>query len=80
MHIFEDKEGTYLSMQGYVEMMANKLGLEDLKGRKSAAPMLHEITDFTPCTPEEAKRFMSAAGMLGWISATARPDIRVYHS
>ena len=42
--------------------------------------MSDDITDLTPCTPAEAKLFMSATGMIGWLSATGRPDLRVYHS
>ena len=42
--------------------------------------MSDDITDMTPCSKDEAKLCMSATGMVGWLSATGRPDSHVYHS
>ena len=42
--------------------------------------MSEDITDMEPCTKDQSKQFMSATGMVGWLSATGRPDSRVYHS
>ena len=80
MAIFEDSEGVYLSMQSYIEVMATRLELDTAKGRKYSVPMSNDITDMIPCTPSEAKLFMSATGMVGWLSATSRPDFCVRHS
>ena len=41
--------------------------------------MSDDITDMEPCTKDEGKLFMSATGMVDWLSATGRPDSRVYH-
>ena len=80
MAIFEDSEGVYLSMQSYIEVIATCPKLDIAKGRKYSVPMSDDITDMTPCTPSEAKLSMSATGMVGWVSATGRPDLRVYRS
>ena len=82
MVFFEAEEGTYLSMQNYVEVMCQRLGINinKYKQKPRHLPMSAAITDLQPCTPEECKLFMSAAGMVGWISGTGRPECRVYHS
>ena len=79
MVLLEDEEGTYLTMQSYIEVMLKRLGV-DAGGRSIQVPMSQPITDLTPCNDDERKQFMSAAGMVGWLSATGRPELRLYHS
>ena len=67
-------------MQSYFELMVQKLEIEVSAGRKLSTPMATDITDTTPCNAAEKRLFQSGAGMLGWTSATGRPDLRVYHS
>ena len=80
MNIFEDRAGVYLTMQSYIEVMTEKPGIGVTQGKSCKLPMSDDITDMDPCTKEEGKLFMSATGMVGWLSATGRPDSRVYHS
>ena len=82
MVIIEDDDGLYLSMQSYIEVICHKLGIDIDKYQKKPkkVPMSKPITNLEPCTREEAKLFMTACGMCGWVSATGRPEIRVYHS
>ena len=42
--------------------------------------MSDDLTDMEPCTKDKAKLFMSATGMVGWLSATGRSDSRVHLS
>ena len=80
MTLFETDAGTHLSMQSYIELMVQKLEIDVSTGRKPGVPMSADITDLTECTTDEKKLFMSGTGMIGWTSATGRPDLRVYHS
>jgi len=80
MNIFEGQDGVYLTMQSYIEVMTEKLGIDVTKGKSCKLPMSDDVTDMEPCTKDEAKQFMSATGMVGWLTATGRPDGRVYHS
>ena len=79
MVLLVDEEGTYLTMQSYIEVMLKRLGV-DAGGRSIQVPMSQLITDLTLCNDDEHKQFMSAAGMVGWLSATGRPELRLYHS
>ena len=80
MTLFETDAGTHLFMQSYIELMVQKLEIDVLTGRNPDVPMSGDITDITPCNEAEKKLFMSGTGMIGWTSATGRPDLRVYHS
>ena len=82
MVIFESDEGLYLSMQSYIEVVCHKLNIDIKKceAKPGRLPMSGPITNMEPCSKEEAKLFMTACGMCGWVSATGRPEIRVYHS
>ena len=59
---------------------ADSTEASDADGRSIQVPMSQPITDMTPCDDAERKRIMSPAGMVGWLSATGRPELRVYHS
>ena len=41
--------------------------------------MSQPIMDMTPCNDDERKQFMSAAGMVGWLSTTRWPKLHLYH-
>ena len=60
--------------------MTEKQRIDIPKGKSCKLPMSDNITDMEPCTKDKGKLFMSATGMVGWLSATGRPDSRVYHS
>ena len=80
MNIFEDQDGVYLTMQSYIEVMTEKLGIDVTKGKSCKLPMSDDITDMELCTKDKSKQFMSATGVVGWLSATGRPDSQVHHS
>ena len=75
MNLFEDFEGVYLTMQGYIEviMMADKLGIDPTKGKRVNLPLFDDITDMTPCSKDEANLFMSATCMIGCMAISHRP-------
>ena len=79
MVLFENDEGTYLTMQSYIELMLKSLDV-DMGRRSIQVPMSQLIMDMALCNDDERKQFMSAAGMVGWLSATGRPELRLYHS
>ena len=80
MNIFEDHTSVYLTMQSYIEVMTEKGRIDVTKGRSCKLRMSDDITNMEPCTKDEGKLFVSSTGMVGWLSATGRPDSRVYHS
>ena len=80
MYFAEDSQGTYLSMHNYIDTMVVRLGMEGDDCSKARLPMHKPIDDYEPLSPSEAKWFMSACGMIGWLSGTGRPDLRYAHS
>ena len=80
MTFFQDAEGTYLSMANYIEAMVVRLGINVDVGRRVKLPMSGPITDYTPLSKTDAKWFMSATGMLGWLAGTGRCDVKLCHS
>ena len=70
MTIFQDGEGTYISMEDYIRAMLVKLQMEDCaSGRRIRMPMRKAIDDFTEVSREERAFFMSACGMIGWLAS-----------
>ena len=57
-------------MQGYIEVMAEKLGINPTKGKRVNPPMSDDITNMTPCLKDEAQLLMSATGMhmVAWLA------------
>ena len=80
MYFAEDSQGTCLSMHNYIDAMVVRLGMEDDGCSKVRLPISQPIDDYEPLGPAEAKWFMSACGMIGWLSGTGRPDLRYAHS
>ena len=80
MNIFKGQDGVYLTMQSYIEVMTEKLAININKGKLCKLPMSDNVTDMEPCTKDKAKQFMSATGMVGWLTATGCLDRQVYHS
>ena len=80
MTFFQDETGTYLSMANYIEAMCTRLGVDPDRGRRCDTPMSGPITDLTPLGRAEAKWFMSACGMIGWLAGTGRCDLKLCHS
>ena len=81
MTIFQDGEGTYISMEDYIRAMLVKLQMTDCaSGRRIRTPMRKAIDDFTEVSREERAFFMSACGMIGWLASTGRPDLKHCHS
>ena len=79
MTFFQDEKATYLSMENYIEAMVTRLEVDVDRGRHDL-PMSGPITDFTPLSRQEAKWYMSATGMIGWLAGTGRPDLKLSHS
>ena len=44
MNIFEDLTGVYLTMQSYIEVMTEKLGIDVTKGMSCKLPMSDDMT------------------------------------
>ena len=80
MTFSQDDSGTYLSMENYIDAMVTRLGIDPDKGRRQSVPMSAPITDYTPLSREEARWFMSATGMIGWLAGTGRCDLKLSHS
>ena len=81
MTIFQDDEGTYMSMEDRIHAMLVKLQREDCaSGRRIRTPMCKAIDDFTEVSKEEQAFFMSVCGMVGWLASTGRPDLKHCHS
>ena len=80
MTFFQDELGTFLSMANYIEAMCTRLGVDPDRGRRCDIPMSGPITDLTPLGRAEAKWFMSACGMIGWLAGTGRCDLKLCHS
>ena len=81
MTIFQDGEGTYISMEDYIRAMLVKLQMTHCaSGRRIRTPMRKAIDDFTEVSREERAFFMSACGMIGWLASTGRPDLKHCHS
>ena len=80
MSFFQTEEGTFLSMANYIDAMVVRLGIDPSIGRRVNVPMSGPITDFTPLGRQDAKWFMSATGMLGWLAGTGRCDLKLSHS
>ena len=81
MTIFQDGEGTYISMEDYICAMLVKLQMEDCaSGRRIRTPMRKVIDDFTEVSLEERAFFMSECGMIGRLAWTGRPDLKHCHS
>ena len=80
MYFAEDSQGTCLSMHNYIDAMVVRLGMEGDGCSKVRLPISQPIDDYEPLGPAEAKWFMSACGMIGWLSGTGRPDLRYAHS
>ena len=70
MTFFETKEGVYLTMENYVDVMMVKLDLEPSNFRRVRSPISAEIKDDIPCGKTEATLFMMGTGMLGWLAFT----------
>ena len=68
-------------MQNYIDSMLIRLGMDDESGaRPVRVPISHAITDMTPLSKDEARWFMSACGMIGWLAGTGRIDLKFCHS
>ena len=80
MTFFQDETGTYLSMENYIDAMCTRLGVDPDRGRFCETPMSGPITDLTPIGRSDAKWFMSACGMCGWLAGTGRCDLKLAHS
>jgi hypothetical protein len=80
MTVFRDERGVYVSMEGYIESMLKRLGMEGCRLSRGQTPISGPIEDFTPITPDERELFMTACGMIGWLAGTARPDVKYAHS
>ena len=80
MTFFQDGSGIYLSMEKYIDAMVTRLGVDPDKGRRQSIPISTHITDYTPLSREEARWFMSATGMIGWLAGTGRCDLKLSHS
>lgn len=76
--IFEDDLNTYLTMESYIETMIEVLELEDYRSR--SVPISKDITDMKPLTKVEARYFMKALGMAGWVAVTVRCECKYAHS
>ena len=79
MTFFQDEKATYLSMENYIEAMVTRLEVDVDRGRHDL-PMSGPITDHTPLSRQEARWYMSATGMIGWLAGTGRPDLKLSHS
>ena len=79
MTFFQDEKATYLSMENYIEAMVTRLEVDVDRGRHDL-PMSGPITDHTPLSRQEARWYMSATGMIGWLAGTGRPDLKLCHS
>ena len=67
-------------MEGYIESMLKRLGMEGCKLSRGQTPISSPIEDFRPITADERELFMTACGMLGWLAGTARQDVKYAHS
>ena len=73
-------QSSALSMANYIEAMCTRLGVDPDRGRRCDTPLSGPITDLTPLGRAEAKWFMSACGMIGWLAGTGRCDLKLSHS
>lgn len=76
----ETDEGTFLSMQHYIETMLVRLDMKNIEPGRVRVPMSKPIEDLTPLSEKDGKFFMRACGMIGWLAGTGRIDLRYVHS
>ena len=80
MVIMEDKEGTYLSMEPYIEGALKILNIDQGK-RASSTPITMPIENDSPELDKfQVKEFLTALGMLGWLANTSRVDVAYAYS
>ena len=77
MTIFQDGEGTHISMKDCIWVMLVILQMEDCaSGRRIRTPMRNAIDDFSEVSQEERAFFMSACGMISGLASTGRRQQR----
>jgi hypothetical protein len=80
MTVFSNERGVFVTMEGYIESMLKRLGMEGCSLARGQTPINGPIDDLTPISADEKEFFMAACGMLGWLAGTARPDVKYAHS
>ena len=80
MVIMEDYEGTYLSMEPYIEGTLKILNIDQGK-RASSTPITVPTENDSPELDKfQVKEFLTALGMLGWLANTSRVDVAYAYS
>jgi hypothetical protein len=77
--VVQDDKYVYASMESYIEKCLESLDFGDVK--PVSTPIDSQIDgDSDPLSPELTQKYMTAIGMLGWLSLTVRCDISYAHS
>jgi hypothetical protein len=80
MDVSMDDDNIHISMQNYIN---NACDILDIKGGRIpdtpiVKPIEHEASELLP--PDQVRTFLTAVGMLGWLSNTVRCDISYAYS
>ena len=76
--IHEDETHVYMCMEPYIKNMLVILNMPDCIPMN--VPFTGSITDLKELSADRKQWFITAVGMIGWLSHTTRPDIRYAYS